>query len=396
MKILLVTETLHVGGAETFVVRLANALSAEHEVWVFNLHPELSRAELMASLLPEVRLVNYHQAASRVVNKLDGLLHRLGVDYSVRQNGIVNSMVRLLRQERIDVVHSHLFKTDYYTTQARLRFPGFRHVSTNHGDYLLYASQTPWRTLHYERKLAEVVSKLDAMVNISTEQELQFRKFRQDYGSSLELARILNGYTVGHTRTLTRSDLGIDDDALVFGMVARGIPEKGWEILTTAFIRANLPGSRLLFVGEGPELDRLKTIHGNRKSIVFAGYTDNTAGYIKLFDVGVLPSVYKAESLPTVVIEYLHEGKPVLASDIGELRTMITTEAGDIAGTLVPVGGPESMIEALAAAMLLMHRDPVRRAHLESLSRQAFGKFSMDVCTRKYVSLYSRKAAPEA
>ena len=42
-------------------------------------------------------------------------------------------------------------------------------------------------------------------------------------------------------------------------------------------------------------------------------------------DVFVHPSIYKAESLPTVIIEALFAGVPVIATDVGEVATMIGT-----------------------------------------------------------------------
>ena len=44
---MLITETLHAGGAETFVVRLAGALSINHEVTLINIYPNSSKKELI-------------------------------------------------------------------------------------------------------------------------------------------------------------------------------------------------------------------------------------------------------------------------------------------------------------------------------------------------------------
>ncbi len=388
MNILLVTETLHAGGAETFVVRLANALARRHKVWLLNIHPELSRPELVASLSPEVGLVPFRQKARRLKQKLDGLLFRIGIDHSLLQQEVSAAIQALVSEHRIDVVHTHLFKPDYYTARLKAGGRSFRHVSTNHGDYLLYASRKPSRMLNYERKLEQAVRSLDHMVSISDQQLVQFEDFRRQFHPELGLHKILNGYEAAGLPPIDRQQLGIAPEDIVFGMVARGIPEKGWEILVRAFLAAGLERARLVLVGEGPETERLKALHAGEERIIFTGYTDNTTGYIRLFDVGVLPSYYKAESLPTVVIEYLCAGKPVLATDIGELRNMLATEAGPEAGLLIPLGSPADMEQPLQAALEKLYRDAELREELAALAPAAFRKFSMEECVRNYEAVY--------
>jgi hypothetical protein len=56
VKILLVSETLETGGAETFVIRLANALALRHQVIVAVMHGDRIQPQLAEQLDGRVRL----------------------------------------------------------------------------------------------------------------------------------------------------------------------------------------------------------------------------------------------------------------------------------------------------------------------------------------------------
>ena len=78
--------------------------------------------------------------------------------------------------------------------------------------------------------------------------------------------------------------------------------------------------------------DQLKNL--NNPLIHTVGQKSNVRDYFAASDMGFLPSRYKGESFPLVVIESLLSGKPVLASDIGEVRYQLTTSNDKIAGVL--------------------------------------------------------------
>jgi glycosyltransferase involved in cell wall biosynthesis len=76
-------------------------------------------------------------------------------------------------------------------------------------------------------------------------------------------------------------------------------------------------------------------------------------------DVFVLPTY--ADAVPNVVVEAMAAGLPVVATDVGAVREMV----GD-AGVVVPRGD----VDALAAALGGLHRDPARRASLGAKARE--------------------------
>jgi glycosyltransferase involved in cell wall biosynthesis len=78
------------------------------------------------------------------------------------------------------------------------------------------------------------------------------------------------------------------------------------------------PDTRLVICGTGPMLAELKDVArsaGVERHVTFAGLIDNTAiaHYCAAADLFVLPSLL--EALPTVAVEALATGTPVLSSD---------------------------------------------------------------------------------
>ena len=110
MRILLVTETLCAGGAETFVIRLANALAADHTVTIAVLHGELSHPALIGRVVPEVTIERLILPAKRWLFRADTLSRRLGVDGSAIRALQQRWLAAIVKQFAPDVIHSHLLK----------------------------------------------------------------------------------------------------------------------------------------------------------------------------------------------------------------------------------------------------------------------------------------------
>jgi glycosyltransferase involved in cell wall biosynthesis len=106
-------------------------------------------------------------------------------------------------------------------------------------------------------------------------------------------------------------------------------------------------------------------------------------------DVFVFPSVLKAESLPTVVIEALYCGKPIIATDIGEVKEMMVISGRDeIPGIVLDADDKVHLIDALVGAMKRYVDDRALLQQHSSLAKEAFRKFDMETCARKYLKVF--------
>ncbi|MFC8502653.1 glycosyltransferase family 4 protein [Pedococcus sp. NPDC057267] len=141
-------------------------------------------------------------------------------------------------------------------------------------------------------------------------------------------------------------DNGIDapDGARLVLTIARIAPQKDLDTLVEA-TRAFVPHTVWVVVGGGDEalLARLSQAAGrDGLPVHFVGPQAEPERWLRAADVFVLTSRWEARAL--VVQEAMAAGVPVVATDTGGLRDLV---AG--AGTLVPVGDPESVARAVTA-----------------------------------------------
>lgn len=111
--------------------------------------------------------------------------------------------------------------------------------------------------------------------------------------------------------------------------VGRLVREKGVHLLLEAApaIRAEFPGARFVIVGKGPMSDELVNRAaqlGLSEHITFTGYADDDKRnrLLHAAEVAVFPSLY--EPFGIVALEAMAAGTPVVVSDVGGLRDIVT------------------------------------------------------------------------
>ncbi|BAW01135.1 group 1 glycosyl transferase [Thermus thermophilus] len=166
----------------------------------------------------------------------------------------------------------------------------------------------------------------------------------------------------------------------VFLAVGRLVAEKNFELLIRAFARVRREReSRLLVLGEGPERARLEGLVrslGLEEHVDMPGFVPNPYPYMAKASALVLSSLY--EALPTVLIEGLALGVPVVATDCPYGPAEILE--GGRWGILVPVGNEEALAQAMVEVLLKPPSEGERRVARES----AIERFGL----RKAVSEY--------
>lgn len=400
MNIILASEVIHPGGAETFILRLAQALyGKKHNVVVFVFYNDFLNRELCKLLAPDVTIVHGDIPLNSIVKKIDGLLFRLKIDFSLRNMFIRKTLRKLIGSQKTDVIHSHLLKVDRLCLEVAGEYK-IPVVNTIHGDYLQFFEKTkknaPIPLLNYLTKAPANLRKLAKVVCISDKQ-LAFFNTQFPAETAGKLSKIYNGYTskVKEPADKLRIRLSIQQTDFVFGMVSRGIPDKGWQVAIDAFLQLDRPHTRLVLVGSGDYISSLQTRYKDNKNIHFTGHSDNPVDWINIFNVGLLPTTYPSESLPTVVIEYLYCGLPVIASDAGEIMNM-TGQSAQPAGQIIPVrNGKVDSGECAAAMQRYMDDNNLYKLHRQN-SLTCYQMFNMDKCVDAYTAIYNEARNKEA
>jgi glycosyltransferase involved in cell wall biosynthesis len=163
---------------------------------------------------------------------------------------------------------------------------------------------------------------------------------------------------------------------------------KGVDHLVAAWaaIHQTVPTARLRIVGDGAarsDLEAQAQRLGSADSIEFTGWVPQAhiAEQYAAATLVVVPSVWP-ENLPTVAIEALAVGRPLVGSDTGGISELI--EAG-VNGCLVPPGDER----ALAEGIISLLNNPVR---LDQAARAATAKarqFEIATFTDRLLQLYS-------
>ena len=133
--------------------------------------------------------------------------------------------------------------------------------------------------------------------------------------------------------------------------------------------------------------DQLKNL--NNPLIHTVGQKSNVRDYFAASDMGFLPSRYKGESFPLVVIESLLSRKPVLASDIGEVRYQLTTSNDKIAGMLFELDNWKINVQKLSKMIVEIANDQELYGELCNRVPDASKKFNIEKIVKKHLEIYN-------
>lgn len=391
MKILLTVNSLEIGGAQTFLIRLANELvRRKQQVYIFDHVPERSQAALIELLSPEVKVYSTQlpNFLEFLVWKCNALMKRINPQSEFRdwfRKKIYQWRIRLLNP---DLINSHSFEADWLSSQY-IGQQAF--VISMHGEYELGLSKNNTPELH--RRSRKILERAQAIA-YPADKNLEIFQYHQPEDLDLLIKKLYYGFPKVSFQNKQRADLGISKEAMVYGLVARGQAEKGWEEALKAFIalQKQFPqrAMHLIFVGDSPYLEALKAKNQDQKQVHFVGFAKQPLEWISIFDIGLLPTFFAGESLPNSIIEYLYCGKPVISTYLGEIQHMIDYQ-GEKAGILVDFdkdGRPN--ILALQAAMAKYLEEKTFYKQQASIASLAFQKFDMERCGQEYIEVYER------
>lgn len=134
-------------------------------------------------------------------------------------------------------------------------------------------------------------------------------------------------------RNETRKELKIKNEDIVIGAVGRLSEQKDPMTGIKAFklVNEKYPNTKMIFVGAGElEENIIKYAENNnlRDKIIITGWVEKVEKYIPTFDIAVLPS--KWEGFGLAIVEYMACNKPVIASEVGGIKNIISNNVNGI------------------------------------------------------------------
>jgi glycosyltransferase involved in cell wall biosynthesis len=298
---------------------------------------------------------------------------------------VLGEMHRAIVEARPDIVETHNFKSHLLFFLLR-SFSGelrkAKWVAFHHG-----YTRTSWRVRLYQqldrltlRRANHVITMCKPFANTL----LEDRGVRSD-----NLSVISNAITDRPTPSdaaisRARELKGIAEGDCLIVFIGRLSVEKGGADLLEAFHKvvdaSRNQSVRLLFVGDGPERERLQKLAiplGD--AVQFAGHVTDPWPLFHAADIFVLPS--HSEGSPLVVLEAMAAGLPIVAASVGGIPELLTDKESAL---LVPPRSPLDM----AAALRALVEDEMLRERIGEAATLALSRFSPEAYADRLLSIY--------
>jgi sugar transferase (PEP-CTERM/EpsH1 system associated) len=364
-----VVDRLEIAGMEYGVIKVVNALDrARFAPAICCLRA--ASADARGLLRPDVPVHELHRAPGR--------------NYM-----LVPRLASLLREESVDVVHSHNWATFLYTALAsRLASTPWR-IHGEHGR----ETEAPPRSMRRriaEKTLARCFHHLTAVSRHIADDLVE------NWGvSSSRVTYVPNGVDLARFGTLVkdgavRSELGVPPDAPLLGSIGRFRPVKDYPTLVSAFatVRSRFPSAVLVIVGAAPgsdgarDLERARDESGlPRESLLLLERRHDIPAFLSSLDVYVNSSIY--EGMSNTILEAMACRLPVVATAVGGNPDLV--EDG-VTGWLAP----SRDAAALADRIVRLLEDPARARAMGAAGRSRIEeRHSYASMIGTYASLYA-------
>lgn len=323
-------------------------------------------------------------ADPEMASRLEG---HVGLGELQRREGndpaVIWRVLRLLRQVRPDVLHTHAWGTliEGLVAGRAARVPAIVHGE--HGTLQLRP---------YQRRLQRWAwRRVDRVLSVSSRLA---ERMAHDVGFPLETIHVLrNGVDLARfepkDRRAARTALGLRPDRLTFGTVGRLVEVKNQQLLVRAVARLVSDGEdcQLVICGEGPlrhALTERAAALGMQERVCLPGYREDVERVMAAFDVFALTS--HSEGMSNTILEAMASGLPVVATRVGGADELVDDGA---TGLLVPAGEIDELVGALRA----LAEDASRRWAMGRAGRaRAHDEFSLGAMLARYQDLYVQLA----
>lgn len=183
---------------------------------------------------------------------------------------------------------------------------------------------------------------------------------------------IYNPFDIKEIRIKSKAEAELPTEPYIIH-VGRFHRQKRVDVLLDAFSKVESPCKLLMLTKPCKELSDLINKYGLEDRIILPGFQPNPYPWIKNAKLFVLSSDY--EGLPTVIIESLICGTPVVSTDCPSGPNEILT--GNLANWLVPVSSPKALSSKINEAL-------TTKIDLSSFN---INNFSIETIANQYLNL---------
>jgi glycosyltransferase involved in cell wall biosynthesis len=375
IRVLLVITGLATGGATNVVLDIASH---------FNNHPDFD-IQILTGPIPAGRndvtyLAHERGITTRVVPSL-----RNHISPIVNVKAVAD-IRRIMVQGNYDIVHTHSSVAGVVGRLAA-RIAGVPVVIHHVHGWGLREGMSSWTRMLYltlERLCARFTDRMIVVSRPDIHKGLAHRIGRED-----KFALIYNGIALEKYRQPAddqqmRSDLGLDPDCKLVGMIGRLDEQKNPLdlIQAAAIVAKSYSEVQFLIVGGGslrPECERLINELNLKEKVFLLGYRNDVARILSILTMTAMSSLW--EGLPIAFLESMSAGKPIVANDVDGAREVVID--GET-GFLVPRHQPSKMAERI----LHLLNNEKQCSEMGHIAQQRSDYFSAERMVGRIESLY--------
>lgn len=382
-----------------FVIRLAKFMQPHFDIHVHSCFPENDDPDYVAQFQaavpfqflphPSESIPAWREFLYWKLNALAGLFGNNGLYVRLRKRDRKLHFAHALKTRNIRIINASASHSDSFAVNFLKKHFGIPVVLSLHSAYNRENWGTEEKHAAFFQAVRPTLHGADALL-YTADHNLEILKHLPPLKHAL-MEKVYLGYEPKQVTT-TRSDLGWADDAFVVTMMARGIPEKGWEQALAAFEVLQAKGVKAMLILIHTDTEHMRALqarYAGNPDVRFMGFVADPSAILALSDCSTLPSHYP-ESLPYAITESLSYGTPVFATPVAEIPYMLETPEG-MAGGIVPF--TENGVADSAVLAGELHRAATDADHLKMLRDRAafaFQKFSMERCGGRYLEVFKQ------
>lgn len=298
------------------------------------------------------------------------------------------TVVRHLRRERVDVLHSHKLGANLAAVVVG-RLAGVPVVAHEHG---LRTPLSPARGFADRRLIGSLAAVVLCVSEADHRRLVDVERLPAEKVRLVQLG-IPARETEPASRPVSRRALGLPADGVVVVATAALRPEKRLDVLLDALAELRSAGVEItaVLMGDGPEREALEAQAerlGLGARARFLGNRTDVQDVLAAADIGVLCS--DREGTPLAVLEYMQAGCGIVATSVGGVPAVIRHERE---GLLVAPGSPGELAQALGR----LSADTDLRETLGRAARErCLDRFGLDRFIRTLADLYRSLAGSGA
>jgi glycosyltransferase involved in cell wall biosynthesis len=389
IKIIHIITRLDMGGSAQNTLQTCQQLSCKYQILLaYGLSKE-SKMTGSEKGAVEIGLEKLRETGGRTI-AVPPLVRRIR---PVKDLQALCALVRIMRRESPDIVHTHTSKAGILGRLAAgiVRAPHIVHTPHGHVFYGHFGRTLSWIFLRLEKLFARFTDRLVSLSEGESKDYAELSVYPADKIVKIHSGVDVRRFESGSVNIIDKQrSLGIGPIGCCIGFVGWLLPIKGPMHLLRAmkYVWQDFGDAHLVFVGKG-DLDidlRAEALKINQNGTVkFLGWRNDIDEIMQIFDIFTLPSLN--EGMGRVLVEAMAAGKPIVASNVGGIPDLVKPGEN---GLLVPPGDEK----ALADSIKRLIKNPEEAKLMGRNGRRRCRQFSLTSMVAKIDGLYADLVVP--